>query len=222
MKVIPAINVTTRDEAKKYILRSAELLKSINKEERFIHIDIVDGKFAKNTTWGSPSELLEIFRENPSLRGIYFEIHLMVVNPESVIESWLKTGIVKKVIVQNETLTDYRTALGKCSGHGAVLMISSAPESSVEKLLPCAGEVGHFQILSVPPGFSGQTFLESSLEKIKFLRHRVPNATIEVDGGVTLEVAKKVKLAGADEIVSANYLLKSENPAKIFDLLSAI
>jgi len=219
MIVFPVINAENFIEAKDKIQKAVELFNGVPVEEQLIHIDIEDGKFIERTTWGSPSELLKL---KEILGDVRAEIHLMVVNPEEVVEGWLKTGLVQRVIVQNEALTDYRIALGKCIGYGATLMISIGPNSNVEKLLPYNNDVDHFQILSVHPGPSGQQFQKNSLEKIKFLRERMPNATIEVDGGITHEVAKSVKEAGANIVVSANYIFTNSNPKETYNSLRKI
>ncbi len=96
-----------------------------------------------------------------------------------------------------------------CQKYKADLMLAINPETIVENLIPYFHNIEYFQLLGVAPGKAGQKFQKSVLEKIEFLRERLPNAKIEVDGGVDLEVAKAVKAAGADIIVSASYIFES-------------
>lgn len=150
----------------------------------------------------------------------------MVQNPEEIIESWLKTGLVKRVIVHLEALNDAEFIINKCKEFNAEAMLAIAPYTIFEKLPPpkffAIPFFNLFQVLAVNPGLAGQKFERSSLDKIKFLRELIPNATIEVDGGINPGTAKLVKDAGADIIVSASYIFNSGNPEKAYETLSKI
>ena len=203
MQIIPAINATSYAGAKKQIEQATQFAE-------IIHIDVVDGKFAQNVTWGSPEELKTFTAD--------FEVHLMVDNPESVIEDWLKIG-VKRIIIHLEAMTDPVYILETCEHYDAEAMLAINPGTEVEKLLPHTDEFKSFQLLAVNPGLAGQKFQRSIINKIEFLREKAPNAKIEVDGGINAETGELAKEAGADILVSASYIFESKNPKKTYEQL---
>ena len=212
MTIIPAINANSLDEAKKLIEKAVEF-------SDLIHLDIVDGVFAPNITWGSPAELESIKHQASNIK---FELHLMVSNPEGMIDSWLRTGLVKRVIVHLESMTDSVYILEKCRKYDVECMLAINPGTEAERLLAHKDDFKYFQILSVYPGLAGQEFKPEVINKIKSLRKQAPNAIIEVDGGINPQTAKLCKEAGADILVSASYIFKSKNPKEAFDELMRI
>ena len=103
--------------------------------------------------------------------------------------------------------------------YGADAMLSIIPSTPADLLLPHTNSFRYFQILAVEPGLAGQTFKMSSLEKIQFLRDVAPDAKIEVDGGVNPEIARLVKIAGADMATATSYVFNSQNPAQAYEEL---
>jgi len=223
MQVIPAINATDFETVKKQIETAADFFPSagglpagVLEKEGQIHLDVVDGKFSSNITWGKADDLRKI--KAPYLN---FEAHLMVARPELAIEAWLESG-VKRIIVHIETMTDSLFILNTCRKFSAQVGLSINPNTPIEKLIPYLKEFKFVQILSVSPGFAGQKFNEGVLEKIKFLRKNHSDVTIEVDGGINLKTAKLVKKAGADIVVSASYIFGSKDPKKAYEELTKI
>ncbi|MEK9186552.1 MAG: hypothetical protein AAB885_03130, partial [Patescibacteria group bacterium] len=154
--------------------------------------------------------------------SLKFELHLMVSNPESVIDGWLRTGMVKRVIVHLESMTDSVYLIEKCKKYGAECMLAINPGTEVERLYAHASDFKYFQILAVYPGLAGQEFKQEIINKIKSLRKQVPNAIIEIDGGINPETAKLCKEAGADILVSASYIWGNNNPKKAYEELLSI
>ncbi len=215
MIVIPAINSPDFKTAEKQIKQAAEF-------SEWTHLDITDGVFSPAQVWGSPKDLLELGIKNHELGKLKIELHLMVTNPEGVINSWLQTGLVKRVIVHLESMTDSVYVLEKCGKHSAEAMLSINPGTEVERLLAHKDDFKNFQILAVAPGWAGQKFSAKVLDKIRFIRKQMPNAIIEVDGGINIETAKLVKEAGANIVISASYIFGSENPRVAFEELSKL
>lgn len=215
MQIIPAINATDFEKVKRMILQAAEFVIPAG---GWIHVDVADGKFTESKTWGDPKNLETSGFNFGNLHPIHFEIHLMVQNPEGVIESWLRAG-AERAIVHVEAMQDAEVVQEKCREYGAQAMLSSNPETKPETILPHIGKFDYFQVLAVKPGPAGQEFNPMVINKIKFVRERAPNAKIEVDGGMNLRTGKLVKSAGADILVSASYLWESKNPRKAFDQL---
>src|SRR3989344_3946416 len=213
MEVLPVINCETHKCA-------VERLRKVKDFSEWVHVDIGDGKFASIVSWGTPEEWQKLLSEE-EFKGLNVEFHLMIESPETVLDAWLRTG-AKRVIVHLETMTDSVYILEKCKKYGAEAMLAIGPKTDVERLLAHEHDFKYFQILAVFPGLQGQKFQESALEKIKFIREKMPGAIIEVDGGMNLETAKMVKKAGADIIVSASYIFDNSNCARAFNKLKNV
>src|SRR3989344_1242291 len=211
MQVLPVLNCDTYQCVVDRVRKAKDF-------SEWVHIDVPDGKFTPTVLWNNPAEFEKIKKDNPDVK---FEIHLMVENPESVIDAWLRDG-ASRVIVHLETMTDSVYILEKCKKYGAEAMLAIGPKTDVERLLAHEHDFKYFQILAVFPGLQGQKFQESALEKIKFIREKMPGAIIEVDGGMNLETAKMVKKAGADIIVSASYIFDNSNCARAFNKLKNV
>jgi ribulose-phosphate 3-epimerase len=200
MGILPVINCADFAGVKSTI----EKIKTFLPEGNFVHCDIADGTITFNKTWNNPTEW-------EGLRVPYqLEVHLMVEHPERVLEAWIAAGM-RRVIIQFETIND--DSLVKifdiCDPRGVGVALSSNPETTVDKLAAYLKHFPMFQVLSVHPGLPGQPFLPLALEKIAWLRREYPHAIIEVDGGITAQTAEAVKDAGADFVVSSNYLFGS-------------
>ena len=213
MQVLPVINVQTAEEAVKKMEAAAGFAD-------LVHLDIEDGVFLPRKNWGSPEELAKLLKVNGQLLNVKLEVHLMVSNPEAVLDAWLRTGLVKRVIVHLEAMTDSVYILEKCKKYGAEAMLALNPGTETERALAHKDDFRYFQMLAVQPGPSGQKFDAKILDKIRFLKAKVPNAIIEVDGGVNLETAALIKNAGGEIIVSDSYIFGSDDPKKAYENLS--
>lgn len=197
IEVIPSINVRTFEEAK-------ERIKKVEPYVKWCHLDITDGVFSKHPTWHNPSDL-------PFLQTkLKAEAHLMVENPEKVIDQWLVKPI-KRVIVHLEATKDLELIIQKCREAEIEIGIAINPETFWDKLQPWCGKVDLFQILTVKPGPSGQKIDEGSFDKIAHLRRSCPGCKIEIDGGINPDTAKLAKEAGADILVAGAYLFNSSD-----------
>ena len=212
MIVIPAINAPDFETAEKQIKKAAEF-------SDWVHIDVTDGAFSPAKIWGSPEDLPKLKIENLKLK---IDVHLMVNNPEGVIDSWLRTGLVKRVIVHLEAMTDPVYILAKCEKYGAEAVLAIKPDTKAERLLAHESDFKSFQVLAVTPGWAGQKFGAEALDKIRLIKRQMPNAIIEVDGGINAETAKLAKDAGADIVISASYIFGSKDPKKSFEELQKI
>jgi ribulose-phosphate 3-epimerase len=199
-KIIPVVNAPDF-EAVVVRVRVAERLQP---ENGWVHIDITDGIFTPYRTWNAPEEL-------PNLTtSLNVEVHLMVSDPEQAADRWLRAG-VRRVIVHLEAMTDSVYIHEKCRLHNAEAMLAIAPQTDPERLLAHT-DFSYFQILAVPPGPPGQALDSAMLERVRFLRGKMPDATIEIDGGVTDETAPRMASAGADILVSGSYIFNSSDP----------
>lgn len=212
MQIIPAINCEDYKTLSRLVEQSAGFLS----DGDWIHIDVTDGKFTDNVTWNNPEELRSIKATYP---GLNLEIHLMVENPDEVVESWLQAG-ANRIVVQLETISSPDMILDLAQKYGVDVMLSIIPSTPADLLLPHTNSFRYFQILAVEPGLAGQRFKMGSLEKIQFLRDVAPDAKIEVDGGMTPETARLVKIAGADMVTAASYIFNSQNQEKAYKELN--
>ncbi len=213
LTVLPVINCLDFKTAKEKI-KTAE---SFLKKGEFIHLDVSDGKFTFNKSWRNPSEWANLRSK------LNLEVHLMVGDPEKYIDVWIAAG-ARRFIVHAEALTEEKAKhiVARAKKRGIEVMLSSNPHTTTTLLWPFLKTFSHFQVLAVDPGPAGQKFIPIVLKKIQFLRNWAPNAMIEVDGGVNKEVAKLVKAAGANIVVSASYILDSKNPGKAYRELKKI
>lgn len=212
MQVIPGIEASDRVEAEEQYKK----VKDLN-PEGWVHFDVTDGQFSSAVNWGSPEEVKEL-----RVKGKKFEVHLMMENPEAVLESWLKVDFVKRVIIHLEAMSDPVFIVQKCKEYGVEPMLAIKPETEVERLFAHKDDFRAFQILAVNPGWAGQKFDERMLAKIHWLREKIPNVIIEIDGGVNPEVARKCYDAGASILVSTSYIQKSPDPRAAYESLVAI
>lgn len=217
MNVIPVINCPDAACAE---AKFAELGKFLPAGS-LVHADITDGSFSAHHTLSEPAAWARL------MPPFALEAHLMVEQPEDVADDWLTAG-VRRLIVHAETVdaAAVRRLLDLTAQHNAELMLATAPGADPGLLAPLIARFGQwlaaFQVLAVPPGAAGQSFEKEALLRIASLRHLVPHATIEVDGGMNPDTARLVKAAGADTIVSASYVFGSSDPAAAFEQLKNV
>lgn len=213
MKVIPVINCPDVE----CVRGKLEVLKTFLPEGELVHLDVVDGSFAPHKTWADPLEWVRL------KAPFNMEVHLMVDHPEQYIDDWLAAGARRLIIhvesLNRESMHEILTATAR---YHVEVVLSSKPESETEDIVPYLKHFHFFQVLAVQPGPSGQEFLPFIADKVQFLREELPDATIEVDGGMNLETAARVKEVGADIIVSSSYIFNSADPKKAYEELSAV
>lgn len=212
MEVVPSINEVDFEAVK----RRLSEIKSLGATRA--HIDVSDGLFTEYKSWNNPLDLK--VSDLIKIKGLKIEVHLMIEDPDDVFEYWIEAG-AKKIIVHIESAKKIRLIKQQCEKAGAELALAINPETAINGLFN-EPDIKNFLILGVRPGPSGQKFDENQLEKIKLLRAKMPDAKIEVDGGVNPEIAGKLKEAGADEIVSGAYIWNSPNPQKAYEELSSV
>lgn len=190
-------------------------LSNLEKQIRFleegnadlIHIDVMDGSFVPNITFGPL-----LVKTIQKITNIPLDVHLMIVNPEKYAEQFIDSGASYLTIHQEATLHLHRTVemIKKLGAKAGVSLNPATSLSTLDEILPYLDLV---LIMSVNPGFGGQTFIESSLQKIARLKKIISsnklNTLIEVDGGINLENVEKVVKAGTDILVIGNSIFSS-------------
>jgi len=219
MKVVPAILEKNFDEIEKKI----SLVKDY---ADVVQIDICDGRFVKNTTWPFQSEdgrLKKILAEEEGLpfwEDIDYEFDLMVNNPESEIDNWVRAG-ARRVVLHIESAPSDKISEVIHEWKNAVdLSLAIGPATSLDNLYTYIHEINFIQLMGIERiGFQGQKFDKRVLENIKKIKRDFPNIEITVDGGVNLEIAADLKEAGADRVAVGSALFGSENVREFINLI---
>ncbi|MCD4664144.1 MAG: ribulose-phosphate 3-epimerase [Bacteroidales bacterium] len=175
----------------------------------FIHVDVMDGHFVPNLTFG-PNMVAALKR----FVDIPLDVHLMIENPDKYIEDYINAG-ADILTVHQEACTHLHRTIQHIHQHGKKAGVSINPATPVSTIEDVICDVDLILIMSVNPGFGGQKFIERSLSKIKKVKELVDNCQrdifIEVDGGVNAQTAIKIVESGADVLVAGNAIFKQED-----------
>ncbi len=185
----------------------------------WFHLDIMDGVFVPNISFGFPVvKYIKKFAQKP------LDVHLMIVQPERYIAEWKKVG-ADILTVHYEACTHLHRTVQEIKNAGMKAGVSLNPHTSVELLNDILPELDMVLIMSVNPGFGGQSFISQSLVKIKNLREMAdiynPNLIIQVDGGVDTHNYKEIIKAGANSLVAGSAIFGSENPVETIKILKS-
>jgi len=186
----------------------------------FIHLDIMDGLFVPNISYGFPVIKAIAKRAKRPL-----DAHLMIVDPDRYLERFADLGVAN-LSVHYEACTHLHRSLQKIKSLGmkaGVALNPHTPLSSLEEILPCSDFV---LIMAVNPGFGGQSFIEESYLKVERLKKMIitsnPECMIEIDGGVSLINAARLVECGADILVAGNSVFTSERPEQTIEKLANV
>jgi ribulose-phosphate 3-epimerase len=202
-------------------LKLEEICKMLNESEAdWYHLDIMDGQFVPNISFGPM--IVEFFRKATKKPC---DVHLMIVEPERFAENFKKAG-ADILTVHYETCPHLHRNIQQIKSLDMQAGVAINPHTPVTALIDILGDIDQVCMMSVNPGFGGQSFIPHTLKKIKELRklldERNPEVKIEIDGGVTLENAKIILEAGADVLVAGNTVFSAADPKKIIHQLKNI
>lgn len=191
-----------------------------NSEADWIHVDIMDGIFVPNISFGFP--VLEAIKK---LSTKPLDVHLMITDPQRYISRFKEAG-ASNLIVHIEACTHLHSTIQSIKRQGMMVGVALNPHTAVNNLDAIIHDINHVLIMSVNPGFGGQEFIEHTYRKIEQARELIiksgSKALIEVDGGVKLSNAEKLIKAGADILVAGSSIFNSSNPTATIASLKAL
>lgn len=175
----------------------------------YIHLDVMDGMYVPNITFGAP-----VIKKIRKVTQLPFDVHLMIEKPERFIKDFVDAG-ADILTVHQEASTHLHRTIQEIKGHGIKAGVSLNPATSLETLEYIIDDLDLILIMTVNPGFGGQSFIKAMEDKIVALRKlidsRKPDIILEVDGGVKLDNIVKVKELGTDLIVVGSDIFNSED-----------
>ena len=194
-----------------------EDIETVVRDVEYLHIDVMDGLFVNNISFGIP--VIKSIRPH---FDIVFDTHLMIVEPERYIDAFASAG-ADIITFHIEATKDSKNVIDLIHSKGLKAGISLRPKTNVEELSPYLDMVELVLVMSVEPGFGGQSFDDSALNKIKWLKEQKElhgyTYEIEVDGGINGQTAKLVRDAGAEVLVSGSYIFKAKNRKEAISLI---
>lgn len=175
----------------------------------YVHIDVMDGHFVPNLTFGPP--VIKAFRKCTDL---VFDVHLMIDRPERYIEDFVKAG-ADIITVHVESTIHLHRVIQQIKSYGIKAGVSLNPSTPEDSLKYIINDIDMVLVMSVNPGFGGQKFIETAVDKIKAIKAMRNDIDIEVDGGITNETIGRCIEAGANIFVAGSYVFSGDYKERI-------
>tara|TARA_R110002124_G_scaffold87407_1_gene225158 strand:- start:197876 stop:198535 length:660 start_codon:yes stop_codon:yes gene_type:complete len=191
-----------------------------NSEADWFHLDVMDGVFVPNISFGMPVIKSIAKHANKTL-----DVHLMIVEPDRYIKTFADLG-VNVLTVHYEACTHLHRTLQAIKAEGMQAGVALNPHTNVDLLRDTINDIDLVCMMSVNPGFGGQSFIENTYDKVKQLKTLInqkgASTKIEIDGGVTNKNAKQLVDAGADVLVAGSYVFGANDPSQTIKDLKAL
>ncbi|MGN1202118.1 MAG: ribulose-phosphate 3-epimerase [Eubacterium sp.] len=193
--------------ASDYANLQAELEKCEKGGADLIHLDVMDGHFVPNISIGAP-----VIAAMKKVCNVPFDVHLMISDPYFYADDFIKAG-ADIITFHTECDSDIEKTIDKIIDGGCKAALAVKPNTPVDAVFPYLDKLSMVLVMTVEPGFGGQSFMESTMPKIKELRAKCPDIDIQVDGGINTETVKIAGRAGANVFVAGSAVFKSDDPA---------
>jgi ribulose-phosphate 3-epimerase len=191
-----------------------------NSEANWFHIDVMDGVFVPNISFGTP--IMKVLKANAKKT---LDVHLMIVNPDNYLENFAELG-ADILTVHYEACTHLHRTIQRIKDLKMKAGVAINPHTPIASLKSIIKDLDLVCVMSVNPGFGGQSFIEETYEKVlelnSLIKKHNSKAIIEIDGGVNSLNAKKLIDCGANALVAGSFVFKSENPTQTISELSSI
>jgi ribulose-phosphate 3-epimerase len=191
-----------------------------NSEANWFHIDVMDGVFVPNISFGTP--IMKVLKENAKKT---LDVHLMIVSPDNYLENFAELG-ADILTVHYEACTHLHRTIQRIKDLKMKAGVAINPHTPIASLKSIIKDLDLVCVMSVNPGFGGQSFIEETYEKVlelnSLIKKHNSKAIIEIDGGVNSLNAKKLIDCGANALVAGSFVFKSENPTQTISELSSI
>ncbi len=199
--------------ASDYANLERELKKCEDGGADLIHLDVMDGHFVPNISIGAP-----VIAAMKKVCNIPFDVHLMISDPYFYIDDFVKAG-ADIITFHTECDSDISKTIDKIIASGCKAALAVKPGTDIEAVYPYLDRLSMVLVMTVEPGFGGQSFMESTMPKIEKLRAKCPNLDIQVDGGINANTVKIAGKAGANVMVAGSAVFNSEDPKEAIKTL---
>lgn len=182
-------------------------------DAQYIHLDVMDGHFVPNISIGAP-----VIKAIKAVTKVPFDVHLMISEPLRYIDDFADAG-ADIICFHIESESDTQKTIDKIIESGCKAAVALKPKTPASAVIPYIDKLAMVLVMTVEPGFGGQSFMADMMPKIEEIRKAAPDIDIEVDGGINAETIKTAAAAGANVFVAGSAVFKSEDPQRTIETL---